>query len=394
MVATKLEHSDNWRPPRHIVPPGLERALIESGLPALIGAYLVSCGPHTTLLFMSWLGLYVVPKNCTAETLPNFGVMLYGTLEPPLVVPDAGPQLGELLSGYDAFEARIGYLFRDRAYLLQAFTDASYRYNRLTDCYQRLEFLVDVVSDYLITRHLYDDPQRHSPGTLTDLRSPLVNNTFFASMAVKEEYQIGVVDGRQPLLDVDHTLAWLNLLMPRYVNRKGVTLPTSSEQTKRAKRESLQQKQILVAELLCAIHPLPASLWHKAACLPCILYRMNSLLLAEKLRLTVAREVQVGRLELPKGFKWPTLDFDWTLADVLQKAQEAAKAEEERAAELMERTGIQPVCISPPPAMNAWRAPQPYQPPVFQQANFKSRLHKTHEELIKSLSLYIGICVT
>ncbi|XP_054928461.2 endoribonuclease Dcr-1 isoform X3 [Dermacentor andersoni] len=182
----------------------------------------------------------------------------------------------------------------------------------------------------------------------------------------REKYQIRVVDGRQPLLDVDHTSARLNLLTPRYVNRKGVTLPTSSEQTKRAKRESLQQKQILVPEL-CAIHPFPASLWRKAVCLPCILYRMNSLLLAEQLRLTVAREVQVGRLELPKGFKWPTLDFGWTLADVLQKAQEAAKAEEERAAELMERTGIQPVCISPPPAMNAWRAPQPYQPPMFQQ---------------------------
>lgn len=182
----------------------------------------------------------------------------------------------------------------------------------------------------------------------------------------REKYQIRVVDGRQPLLDVDHTSARLNLLTPRYVNRKGVTLPTSSEQTKRAKRESLQQKQILVPEL-CAIHPFPASLWRKAVCLPCILYRMNSLLLAEQLRLTVAREVRVGRLELPEGFKWPTLDFGWTLADVLQKAQEAAKAEEERAAELMERTGIQPVRISPPPMMNAWRPPPPYQPPVDQE---------------------------
>lgn len=258
MVATKFEPSDNWLPPGYVVPPGLERALIESGLPAghwniaaltgltqmdeaqirqtlaerrnkvrnldevladegnldtvpyvpynlltqhsipdksiadcveaLIGAYLVSCGPHATLLFMSWLGLDVLPKNCTAETLPDFGVLLYGTLEPPLVVPDAGPHLDELLSGYDAFEARINYRFRDRAYLLQAFTHASYHYNRLTDCYQRLEFLGDAVLDYLITRHLYDDPQRHSPGTLTDLRSALVNNTFFASLAVKYDF--------------------------------------------------------------------------------------------------------------------------------------------------------------------------------------------------------------
>lgn len=41
------------------------------------------------------------------------------------------------LDGYDAFERRIEYHFRDRSYLLQAFTHASYHYNTITDCYQR-----------------------------------------------------------------------------------------------------------------------------------------------------------------------------------------------------------------------------------------------------------------
>jgi hypothetical protein len=36
----------------------------------------------------------------------------------------------------------------------------------------------------------------------------------------------------------------LNFLTPRYVNRKGVALPTSSEETKRNKRENLEQKQV------------------------------------------------------------------------------------------------------------------------------------------------------
>src|SRR5699024_8820400 len=52
----------------------------------------------------------------------------------------------------------------------------------------RLEFLGDAVLDYLITRYLYEDPRCHSPGTLTDLRSALVNNTFFASLAVKYSF--------------------------------------------------------------------------------------------------------------------------------------------------------------------------------------------------------------
>jgi hypothetical protein len=37
----------------------------------------------------------------------------------------------------------------------------------------------------MITRHLYEDKRAHSPGALTDLRSALVNNTIFASLAVR-----------------------------------------------------------------------------------------------------------------------------------------------------------------------------------------------------------------
>lgn len=82
--------------------------------------------------------------------------------------------------------------------------------------------------------------------------------------------------------------------------RKGVALPTTSEETKRAKRENLQQKQILVPEL-CMIHPFPASLWRKAVCLPTILYRINALLLADQLRICVALEVGLGMQNLPAG---------------------------------------------------------------------------------------------
>jgi endoribonuclease Dicer len=55
----------------------------------------------------------------------------------------------------------------------------------------------------------------------------------------------------------------ISFLIFRYVNRKGVMLPTSSEHTKKTQRESLQQKQILVPEL-CSIHPFSASLWRQA----------------------------------------------------------------------------------------------------------------------------------
>lgn len=54
--------------------------------------------------------------------------------------------------------------------------------------FQRLEFLGDAILDYLITRFLFEHRKQYSPGVLTDLRSALVNNTIFASLAVKYNF--------------------------------------------------------------------------------------------------------------------------------------------------------------------------------------------------------------
>lgn len=149
-----------------------------------------------------------------------------------------------------------------------------------------------------------------------------------------KKYNISIQNCEQPLLDVDHTSARLNFLTPRYVNRKGVALPTSSEETKRAKRENLEQKQILVPEL-CTIHPFPASLWRAAVCLPCILYRINALLLADEIRIEVSRDIALGTDEpIEKSdFGWPVLDFGWSLADVLKKAKETKPIKDTRKAD-------------------------------------------------------------
>lgn len=151
---------------------------------------------------------------------------------------------------------------------------------------------------------------------------PGENYTTFREYYFKK-YNIEIQNTKQPLLDVDHTSARLNFLTPRYVNRKGVALPTSSEETKRAKRENLEQKQILVPEL-CTVHPFPASLWRAAVCLPCVLYRINALLLADEIRMEVSADLGLGTLEVKQDkFQWPMLDFGWTLADVLKKTREA-----------------------------------------------------------------------
>ncbi|NXW00651.1 DICER Endoribonuclease, partial [Fregetta grallaria] len=190
---------------------------------ALLGCYLTSCGERAAQLFLCSLGLKVLPvikktdwegtlcatrENCNSEqknlspnsvsaSVANSEPSLYKDLEygclkiPPRCMfdhPDAEKTLTHLISGFENFEKKINYSFKNKAYLLQAFTHASYHYNTITDCYQRLEFLGDAILDYLITKHLYEDPRQHSPGVLTDLRSALVNNTIFASLAVKYDY--------------------------------------------------------------------------------------------------------------------------------------------------------------------------------------------------------------
>uniref|UniRef100_A0A6J0V589 ribonuclease III n=2 Tax=Pogona vitticeps TaxID=103695 RepID=A0A6J0V589_9SAUR len=190
---------------------------------ALLGCYLTSCGERAAQLFLCSLGLKVLPViknneqdnalyvyrdnfhsqqkhpsvNCIAASQANqessiYKDLVYGCLKiPPRCMfdhPDADRTLNHLISGFENFERKINYSFKNKAYLLQAFTHASYHYNTITDCYQRLEFLGDAILDYLITKHLYEDPRQHSPGVLTDLRSALVNNTIFASLAVKYDY--------------------------------------------------------------------------------------------------------------------------------------------------------------------------------------------------------------
>ncbi|CAK6431767.1 unnamed protein product [Pipistrellus nathusii] len=179
---------------------------------ALLGCYLTSCGERAAQLFLCSLGLKVLPvvkgpareaaggqRGLAGSRAPAgsprpaaWRAPEYGCLRiPPRCMfdhPDADKTLTHLISGFENFEEKINYRFKNKAYLLQAFTHASYHYNTITDCYQRLEFLGDAILDYLITKHLYEDPRQHSPGVLTDLRSALVNNTIFASLAVKYDY--------------------------------------------------------------------------------------------------------------------------------------------------------------------------------------------------------------
>ncbi|CAI2349147.1 unnamed protein product [Caenorhabditis sp. 36 PRJEB53466] len=159
---------------------------IADAMEALIGVHLLTLGPNPTLKVMKeWMGLKVIEKDAGNQS------PLLRFIDTP-ANPDASVKaLNNLWQQFQfaQLEEKIGYRFKDRAYLVQAFTHASYINNRVTGCYQRLEFLGDAVLDYMITRYLFEDVRQYSPGVLTDLRSALVNNTIFASLAIKYEFQ-------------------------------------------------------------------------------------------------------------------------------------------------------------------------------------------------------------
>ncbi|EGT48937.1 CBN-DCR-1 protein [Caenorhabditis brenneri] len=160
---------------------------IADAMEALIGVHLLTLGPNPTLKVMSWMGLKVIQKDAVTDV----AAPLLRFIDTPTNPNASTIQLDNLWQQFQfaKLEEKIGYRFKERAYLVQAFTHASYSNNRVTGCYQRLEFLGDAVLDYMITRFLFEDVRQYSPGVLTDLRSALVNNTIFASLAVKYEFQ-------------------------------------------------------------------------------------------------------------------------------------------------------------------------------------------------------------
>ena len=171
---------------------------IADSMEALIGAYLICCGYVGALRFLKFLGLKVLPDDVDQSKIEiSLAYSEAGCYAPFWEQPesnmagtgDNAAMAARLVSGLENFEKNsIGYQFRSKLYLLEALTHASYHPNRVTPCYQRLEFLGDAVLDFLVTQHLYFRHAKLSPGQLTDIRQALVNNNIFAIIAVKNDF--------------------------------------------------------------------------------------------------------------------------------------------------------------------------------------------------------------
>lgn len=130
--------------------------------------------------------------------------------------------------------------------------------------------------------------------------------TFYQYFALKYSILISNLD--QPMLVVSHPSTRLNLLTPRYMNMKANVLQKSYFGAAGKSEKKSTNKIFLVPELV-NVHPLAATVWRRCLCLPSILYRLNSLLVAEELRREIAQASGVG-VPWSSG-QFERLAFDW-----------------------------------------------------------------------------------
>lgn len=148
---------------------------------AILGACIKSIGIQRTFKVLEYFN--ILPKRTNSTDIAR---MLDVKLQSPRIRTNISDKdVDEFLTNYQKLQENIGYEFKDRAYLLQALTHPSYPTNRITGCYQQLEFLGDAVLDFLISAYIFERCPEMDPGKLTDLRSALVNNVTLACLCVR-----------------------------------------------------------------------------------------------------------------------------------------------------------------------------------------------------------------
>ena len=130
----------NWIPPGYcLVDPSspsdrykfqkVKRKAFADMIEGLIGAYLISTDYSTSLTFMHWLGLDVIPQE---TSIPSIVCSSIEQEEIDAVLTHFYDQ-----QNFSIVEQTIGYQFKNKAYLIAAFTHPSSFANRLTNCYER-----------------------------------------------------------------------------------------------------------------------------------------------------------------------------------------------------------------------------------------------------------------
>lgn len=154
-------------------------------------AVLLSSGMRNACLFMKNIGIYSDEFKIDLDTTQANWFTVDGEKYSPLTNDKLNSKstfVGLYKEGFSQLEKKIGYEFKDKSLLVQAFKHPTYTDCREFPSYETLEFLGDAVIDYLIARFIhYDGVSRTklSAGQLSNLKQSLTNNNFFGTLAVK-----------------------------------------------------------------------------------------------------------------------------------------------------------------------------------------------------------------
>ncbi|XP_075169529.1 endoribonuclease Dcr-2 [Haematobia irritans] len=163
----------------------LRDKVVADTLEAILGVCVKNYGIHRSFRMLEFFGI------CKSEIDNPLTNLLDLKLSSRQLRTDiTKEEMDGFLLNSDKLEKNLGYKFRDRAFLLQALTHPSYPTNRLTGCYQELEFIGDAILDMLITCHIFERYQNMDPGKMTDLRSALVNNVTLACICVRYRFHL------------------------------------------------------------------------------------------------------------------------------------------------------------------------------------------------------------
>ena len=106
----------------------------------------------------------------------------------------------------------------------------------------------------------------------------------------------------QPLLRVNYVSTQVNYLFPRGLPKEGKSPEDAS-----VAREKSRRTEIHLMPELCAVLPFSTPAWRLMRCLPTIVYRLSTLLLAEELRCRIQAETGVGCEHWPAEMPVPEL---------------------------------------------------------------------------------------
>lgn len=170
---------------------------VADSLVAIIGACVPTLGLERSFALLQFFNILPENKGNNIRNLLKSNVG--GSPRLRSSIQDA--DIDKLLFNRRNFEEVLGYTFKDRAYMLQALTHPSFPYNTFTECYQKLAFLGKRIIDLLITAYTSEHAVDKHAGELRDIRAVLVNNTTWACVSVRNNFQAYILSQNSALTE-------------------------------------------------------------------------------------------------------------------------------------------------------------------------------------------------